>query len=966
MKSLRLIFWISVIVASIQPIKGQKLPLKHYSTDNGLPSSETYSIFQDSKFRYWICTDNGISMFNGRSFTNFSIKDGLPTNTIFSSFENKKDGRIWFITYGFGLCYYDEINMRFEAPQFNDILIKVFNRRFVNSCQFDNKNNLWITYNYTELIQIDTFGRIKYHPRIKNNDNSGFEILNYNGAIIIRNVYGIKSNIHPNYSKKVEDNRIVITGNVIFNLSTPKIVKLSNTITMFTFLNKLFLVTESENIPFKELPSNILSLSKDDQNNIWVGTESHGLFKFTNFDLNSKPLNFTELKNLTLSSIMNDNTGKIWFTTLTEGIFCFSNIGINNFQIGEKIIYVYAENDEIKLLGKGKLFKKKKNLTEFDKFEAIGEIKEMKLGPDKKIYICNSGSKASPPDKLDITNISGRTVEFISNSILVGGVTGITIYDNNFNFKKTVASPSAILKFCKLDSQSILVGCLNGLYIFSKNKFTTVSGPDWLVKTRINELVKHGNDIYVLTDGKGILIYRDGTIIQPNLNNGAVLNSSNCLQFESNSLFWVGTNEGLFRAKLKSKNTIEIIQKLTINDGLPSNEINDIKIVDTKLYVATNNGLSVFDFNIKTTNRITPLFLDLILGNFKDTLFNGYSRNVKLDLPKEWRNLYLKFSTNYDNTNKILGQISYRLIRNKAIINNWTNISDNNVQFTNLEPGKYKFQFRITDPILKEQYNSVATFTIQPYYYERFWVKVSFYVLLLALVILIVWMAFKKIKFDSEIKRKMISAEISSLRNQMNPHFIFNALNSIQYYIFENDEEQASKFLTKFSKLIRKSLEFSKLNFISIKAEIDFLNEYLEIEKVRFKNKFNYEIDVDTEIEQDICKIPPLLMQPLIENSIKHGFSGANENCMIWIKIIMEGEDTIVYSVRDNGKGINTGKVNDPDYKTSLSHEILKERFVLLKNDFGKNSLLGMTINNHIFEGKYGTEIILKLPLKYD
>lgn len=966
MKNLRLIFWISVIVASIQPLAAQKLPLRHYNTDNGLPSSETYSIFQDSKFRYWICTDNGVSMFNGGSFTNFSIKDGLPTNTIFSSFENKKDGKIWFITYGFGLCYYDEVNMRFKAPQFNDILIKVFNRRFVNSCQFDNKNNLWITYNYTELIQIDTFGRIKYHPRIKNNNNSGFEILNYNGALIIRNVYGIKSNIHPTYSKKVEHKRIMITGNVIFNLSTPKILKLSNSIIMFTFSNKLFLVTETENISFKELPSNILSLCKDDENNIWVGTERHGLFKFVNSDLNSKPINYAELNNLTLSSIMSDNSGKIWFTTLTEGIFSLSNIGINNIQIGEKIIYVYAENDDVKLLGKGKLFRKKKHLNEFDKFEATGEIKEMKLGPDKKIYICNSGSKLSPPDKLDITNISGRTVEFVNKSILVGGVTGITIYDNDLKIRKTIASPSAILKFCKLDSQSILVGCLNGLFIFSKNKFTNVSGPDWLIKTRINELVKHGNDIYVLTDGKGLLIYRNGKIIQPNLKNGAVLNSSNCLQFETNTLFWIGTNEGLFKAKLKTKNSFEIIQKLTINDGLPSNEINDIKIVGSQLYIATNNGLSVFDFTIKTTNRITPLFLDLILGNFKDTLFTGYSRNVKLDLAKEWRNLYLKFSTNYDNTNKILGQISYRLVRNNSIINNWTNISDNNVQFTNLEPGDYKFQFRITDDILKEQYYSAANFSIQPYYYERFWVKAGFYFLLVSFLTFIAWLAVRKIKFDNEIKRKMISAEVSSLRNQMNPHFIFNALNSIQYYIFENDEELASKFLTKFSKLIRKSLEFSKLNFISIKAEIDFLNEYLEIEKVRFKTKFNYEIEVDPEIEQDICKIPPLLMQLLIENSIKHGFSGATENCMIWIKIMLEGEDTIVYSVRDNGKGINTAKKNDPDYKTSLSHEILKERFVLLKNDFGKNSSLGMTINNLIFEGKNGTEIILKLPLKYD
>lgn len=966
MKSLRLIFWISVIVASIQPISGQKLPLKHYSTDNGLPSSETYSIFQDSKFRYWICTDNGISMFNGRSFTNFSIKDGLPTNTIFSSFENKKDGRIWFITYGFGVCYYDESKNKFSSPKFNDSLIKILNKKFINSCQFDEKGNLWITYQVIELLKIDCEGNISIFERKQAPLNVGFELQDQSNILIVRGRYDTITHLQyptPKYS----DNIIIVYGTSKIYSGAPKVIKYEKSKYVISYLDELFFINDLDKVVIKKMPSPILSLLKDYDNNLWIATQKNGIFIVTNSNFRSLPVNIKEFNDKSVSSLFQDVNGKIWFTTLTEGIFEIPNFSIKNFLNTHKVQKIFnKDNKTILITPLNKIHFSQNGESVLEHLDSKSEIKDIKLGPDNKIYVWKSMLYTKPPTKLDLEKIPFGPFEFLDKIIFFGGKNKYVVYDTKHNFKFTKPTPSPILKLCRIDGTRLLVGCLNGLFLFSNDTFIRVSGPSWLSDTRINELVKHGNDIYVLTDGKGILIYRDGTIIQPNLNNGAVLNSSNCLQFESNSLFWVGTNEGLFKAKLKSKNAIEIIQKLTINDGLPSNEINDIKIVDTKLYVATNNGLSVFDFNIKTTNRITPLFLDLLLGNFKDTLFNGYSRNVKLDLPKEWRNLYLKFSTNYDNTNKILGQISYRLIRNKAIINNWTNISDNNVQFTNLEPGNYKFQFRITDPILKEQYNSVATFTIQPYYYERFWVKVSFYVLLLALVILIVWMAFKKIKFDSEIKRKMISAEISSLRNQMNPHFIFNALNSIQYYIFENDEEQASKFLTKFSKLIRKSLEFSKLNFISIKAEIDFLNEYLEIEKVRFKNKFNYEINVDTEIEQDICKIPPLLMQPLIENSIKHGFSGATKNCMIWIKIRLEGEDTIVYSVRDNGKGIKTGKVNDPDYKTSLSHEILKERFVLLKNDFGKNSLLGMTINNHIFEGKYGTEIILKLPLKYD
>lgn len=964
MKPLVKIYLKLILLGAVTSCFGQSLPLTHYGTNEGLPSSETYSIYQDSKFRYWICTDNGISLFNGSTFTNYSIKDGLPTNTIFSSFENKNDGKMWFITYGFGLCYFDELKNRFICPKFNDELIRIFNKKFINTCQFDVNGNLWVTYSLIELLKVDSLGRITKYKNIQKREMVGFEIIKEPGINIVKGRYDTISKSKTPLSKITSLNKITIFCVSNLNSSVPLLLNIDKNEFVFSYFNKLYFIIPNQQVFSKSFESNIMSLMKDKSNRIWVGTEKDGLqmFYYDNLNKNNSQINSEQV-----SSIIQDKYGKIWYTTLTNGIFCNVNQNISNNFHGNIVRKIFVEDrSKLILTSIGKGYQFKRNETKFQIIDFKKEVKDIKRGNKNKLFICKSIYLRDIPTKLEITDIPFSAIEFIDKKIYVGGKNSLVVYKTNNSYESIKTVPSPILKFSKIDNTSLLVGCLNGLYIFSNDKFYQVQGPKWLPKTRINDIENYKSKIFILTDGKGLLSYNSLRVNPLNQVNGIAINSANCLEFQNDSIAWIGSSDGLYKVKFITDSKYKLIYKFTINDGLPSNEINDIKIIEGKLHVGTNNGLSIFNSDISPTDKISPLFIDLVLGNFKDTLFMGYSRNINIYVENQWRNLFIKFSTNKDKTNHIHGLMSYRLLKDNSVINDWTFIADNSLQFTNLVNGHYKFEIKIHDPILNEEYHTSASFYIKPYFYEILWVKLLFLLLVLVFILYLVKLVFKKIEFDNELKRKMISAEIDSLRNQMNPHFIFNALNSIQHFIIENNPLKASKFLVKFSTLIRKSLEFSKLNFISLYDELLFIEEYIEIEQVRFNYKFNFVIEVDHNINTKLAFIPPLLMQPLVENSIKHGFSEKKDNGMIWINLKKTSNDRISYSVKDNGTGISPNLENDSDYKTSLSHEILKERFHLLGETYGDKELIGMEVKNLIFENKFGTEIILKLPIKHD
>lgn len=185
-----------------------------------------------------------------------------------------------------------------------------------------------------------------------------------------------------------------------------------------------------------------------------------------------------------------------------------------------------------------------------------------------------------------------------------------------------------------------------------------------------------------------------------------------------------------------------------------------------------------------------------------------------------------------------------------------------------------------------------------------------------------------------ENQKKQHQLELKALRGQMNPHFVHNSLNAIQYYIQQNDVETSENYLARFSKLMRQFFDYSRKHSISIREEINLLENYLQIEKLRFEEKLEYSIVVDPMLDIEEEYIPSVILQPIVENAINHGLFHKKENGHIQISFSYNNDDSFSVSVIDNGIGVNKAKMLNQDIhkrKEEHSSAVLEERLYCLR-----------------------------------
>ncbi|MGB4902081.1 MAG: response regulator [Saprospiraceae bacterium] len=214
------------------------------------------------------------------------------------------------------------------------------------------------------------------------------------------------------------------------------------------------------------------------------------------------------------------------------------------------------------------------------------------------------------------------------------------------------------------------------------------------------------------------------------------------------------------------------------------------------------------------------------------------------------------------------------------------------------------------------------------------------------------------------LNQRTTELEMHALRAQMNPHFIFNALSSINNFILKNEKSFASEYLIKFSKLIRLILENSKQPLISLGLELDALKLYTDIEKLRFEQQFDYELFVDPEVDTTSIKVPPLILQPFVENAIHHGLMPKQDKGSLQI-FIRESGSQLKISIVDNGVGrsySNTAKKSSDHKKRSMGISLSTDRLSLLslKDEAGKIEILDLVQSNGV---NGGTEVIITIPI---
>ncbi len=221
---------------------------------------------------------------------------------------------------------------------------------------------------------------------------------------------------------------------------------------------------------------------------------------------------------------------------------------------------------------------------------------------------------------------------------------------------------------------------------------------------------------------------------------------------------------------------------------------------------------------------------------------------------------------------------------------------------------------------------------------------------------------------QAELHQQTAELKMQTLRTQMNPHFIFNSLNSINRFILENNKPDSSRYLTKFSRLIRMILQNSQSSFISLKSEMESLELYLDMEAMRFDNHFTYKMMVSPELNTSRLKLPPLIIQPYVENAVWHGLMHKEEKGELEIEVAQEANSLLI-KITDNG--IGREQAARIASKSATKHKsmgllITAERIAMIQSGHGNESAVIINDLVHADGSAAGTEVQIKIPVKYD
>ncbi|NJK85186.1 MAG: histidine kinase [Bacteroidales bacterium] len=287
------------------------------------------------------------------------------------------------------------------------------------------------------------------------------------------------------------------------------------------------------------------------------------------------------------------------------------------------------------------------------------------------------------------------------------------------------------------------------------------------------------------------------------------------------------------------------------------------------------------------------------------------------------------------------------------------------ITFTNLPPGKYIFKVTAcNENNLWNNQPASFTFQITPPLWQELWFKILAILVLIGFIWFIFSLRIRQIKTKNrivreklEMEKNIIHLEQEAARLQMNPHFIFNSLNSIQGFISINDAVQAKNYLSKFAKLMRLILENSREEFIPLQNEVDILRNYLELEKLSASHSFDFLIGISEEIDASHIMIPPMMIQPFVENAIIHGVKKKEGKGRIQIHFSLKGERVLLCEVTDDGVGRERSISANKTHK-STGIAVTRQRLEQYKIQTGVNT--GIEIID--LKDPCGTTVLLLLP----
>ena len=932
---------------------GQTYTYAHYDTKDGLASSVVYDLCQDKDGFLWFATESGVSRFDGKQFRNFTYEDGLPANSIIKIFADSK-GRVWMSSLNKSICYYYHGLIYTQA---NDSLF----------------NNIQIT-NFIDQFNEDTDGNILMRTR-----SGGLLLLPSSISErlrILRPPLGTEVSTSNNYPYKgflignndsifrLIDTTMVFwkTGNKVNDKTTVSIVSnvgqwilpriaITNTLQILRgrlrFVNTSSGTWETDSVTGQNvellLPGkNITQTYIDNENNLWFATSGEGIYRLLSkeyktwyFTPRSQIFSITDLNGHILAGseygriydIYNNNTDSLILNPQKNPDWRLRNLKYTAMQ-GSNRAYV---------------MKKMKNgdvLIGFDWFLAL-------LSKNKKPLI-----KEFYPVKSICQIDENKAMIGTSRYTALVNLSNLAIIKKIWNGRSTAVHYSKGYYY---------IGTPEGVYLGKQPDSLVFLGKNIPESASVIACMFEGKDniTWIGTQEQGVLGIRDRRLVYHfTTNNGLTSNICKTVCLDGTNL-WVGTDKGLNVINLADKKTPVITYGIA--DGLPSNNIDAVYILDHTIYIGSPAGLTSFKpANLTQPSSCQLKILDIILGDSSVPVSPAYS--IKYD-----RNS-LKISYTAISFRSVNNFVYY--YRVKGLTKSWDSTYQTSLEFPSIPSGSYEFELIAKNRFGIKSKPVIFSLIVKAPYWQKTWFIIFFLAAMATVVCWIAVLLFKRMR-QKEWEKIRVQQRINGLeqriqRAQMNPHFIFNCLNSIQNFIIHNDIDATNQYLTEFASLMRQTLDNSDKTSISIENEIRYLKSYLELENMRFGQQFNFLIETDLWINADGTWLPVMFLQPYIENSIRHGLRHKKNAPGLINLQFRQSRTYLTCTIEDNGVGRKKGmELNSRTGKTHFSKgtSLNMERVNTL-NEYYNEKITIETID--LFDEKNdpaGTRVIIRFPL---
>lgn len=936
----------------------QDFPKLHYKVEDGLPSNTVYNVYRDSKGFLWFTTDKGVARYNGIRFETFSTFNGLADNEVFFTVEDPY-GRIWFGTYNGELCYYKDgefhtaANTPFLRLKDQSSFIKkiyVEKDSSVTIWFFEEKYFLNID---KEAVKVYKTDQLKGFNLVVSDSSIPYTVMSVNKISdaryqVVRRHDIIDLDVR-NGSLKVENKDYYIVNNMFSHAQKFYICK---TQLRDAALN---IIGHFSNSIISRLNNGQLEINSVYRNGEYTLISTNkGVFVNR---LNAAVLSDSViiLPNISVSSIEQDVNGNYWATTLGNGIYNFDK----DFHVNRQFDGVYNGAVKYSCVANGNIFfvTDSANLFQFQSgitrplfnYKKYRRIEKLNV-PGEPGFFINDRNRFFcffNNENVVVRNVfeKGNTEVYPSvyannnfKTILPKGENSIYVlnlrrlfyldYDHLWTGTDICHQAYFILHevnnrarvFCaNLDRDARLwYSTINGVYKVVSDtpvlqpQFKQIVFKQFLFLDKYMVGFTHTNKLLVCSDYDGAMRVVEVPEQQCIWEKFYKVDDTSVLISSNNYYRYLKIHPG--RQPLFSIVTVE-------NDQIPikpESVCSDLRCC----YFFVKGGVTAIAIDYLKKQTAPPTLRFTSLKTAQKTYPMGGASSLSYG---EARNIKIHFSTiSFASKN-----ISYQYSISKNIEDSWSDIQGEEINMVDPSWGNYtvKIRARTMSGVMSNPV-SFRLAILKPFGAQWWFLGIvvccaGFIILLVVRRRIAAIVKARESAHDNKVR--FMKSEYKALNALMNPHFIFNTLNNVQSLVNKDDKRAANEYLRIFADLVRQNMHNVSNELIPLEKEMTLVRNYLLLEKLRFKEYLHYEVDIDNDVDLSEIMVPPLLIQPLVENSIKHGIYPL-ESVEGIVKVhVFERNNVLHLEIRDNGVGLSAVKKTNGEH-TSFGLDNISKR----------------------------------------